>query len=124
MITSLHSFTFSCFFLLVVILFPFVLVQLVAEIATLQEMFPVVPKQVFEGMLRDNLPIDMIIDILVDRDLRAPLNLSTVLSSHAEKAVNLQRDVSLTMTRACIWNKAKQFYKACLQSPSQLRKNL
>ena len=83
-----------------------------------------VPKRVFEGMLRDNLPIDMVIDILVDRDVRAPLNLSTVLSSHADKVLDRQREVSLRMTRACIWNKAKQFYKACLHNPSQLRKHL
>lgn len=47
-----------------------------------------------------------------------------VISQHAKKVIDFDRDVHLFVAREDIWRSAKPFYKTALHSPSRLRQNL
>ena len=57
-------------------------------------------------------------------DIPEGASVATILDMHADKVIDVDNDVLLTMTRACIWNKAWSFYKRALANPSRLRKNV
>ena len=88
-------------------------------------MFPGIPKEVFRRLIvQDRLPVETVIEIMVDRKIRGPPTLPSVLAELAEKMIDKEDDFGITMARSCIYNKAKQFYKAALHSPANLRRNL
>ena len=89
------------------------------------EMFPGIPKNVFERMiLDDHLPVETVIEMMVDRKVIKPSTLPNLLSEIAEKMIDEDDDIVLKMSRAVIYNKAKHFYKASLHNPANLRRNL
>ena len=101
--------------------------QIPSEIVLLMEMFPGVPRDVFQRMmLVDHLPINTVIDIMISRKSKGPSvsTLPSLLCEMADKVLDEDDEYVLRVSRAVIYNKAKQFYKASLHNPAILKKNL
>ena len=75
-------------------------------------------------MVHDHLPVESVIEIMIDRKARGPPTLPAVLVELVDKMLDKEDDFTITMARSCIYNKAKQFYKAALHRPANLRRNL
>ena len=75
-------------------------------------------------IIEERLPIETVIEIMVDRKIRGPRSLEHLLAEQAEKIIDEDDDITLKMSRSCIYNKAKHFYKASQHSPTNLRRNL
>ena len=69
------------------------------------------------------LPVESVIEMMVDRKIRGPSTLPQLLTDLARKMLD-DEDINLKMSRWCIYNEAKQFYKSALCCPANLRKNL
>lgn len=73
----------------------------------------------------DKLSIETVVDIFVDRNSVKSTDLGKILTQHSSEIMrNMESDIHVKVSRSCIWNKAKMFYKAALNNPQVLRKNL
>lgn len=87
------------------------------------EMFPSADRDIIQNIVAEVSSIDSAIEILLCRKIR-PLNgMSCLLKEHKAKYIT-DGFIDLAMSRACIVNKAKAFYKSCLHEPRRLRENL
>ena len=82
------------------------------------EMFPSVGRPRIAAIVAQGVTVEGAVDILLK-----PSNTITLLKEQREMIMT-DSYIELEMSRACIANKAKAFYKSCLHSPSQLRKSL
>ena len=99
------------------------------EVSQLIDIFPGIPTSVFHRMIvEDKLTVEAAIDTLLNNDDARPTETTTslgkVLKQHSDTVMDNTEDVHIIVARSCIWNKAKVFYKAALNKPQVLRKNL
>ena len=106
--------------------FLYILHQLFVLIQHLMEMFPSAGRDTIQSIVADAKSIDSAIDVLLCRTIgpqNGKLTMSTLLREHRAKYLS-DGFSDLTMSRACISNKANVFYKSCLHEPQRLRKAL
>lgn len=69
-------------------------------------------------MLEDHLPMETIIEIMIDRKTQKPTTLPNLLHELAEKMIDEDDNILLKMSCAVIYNKAKQFIRPpCTTQP-------
>ena len=73
----------------------------------------------------DKLSIESVIDIFVDCNTVKLTDLGRIITQHSAMSMNnMESDIHVKLLRSCISNKAKMFYKAALNNPQVLRRNL
>ena len=87
-------------------------------------MFPGIERGIIQQLVYDEgLSIESAVEILLNRKIRVKSDISVILNElSAQKMLSTNQSVQLTMNRACIVSKSKQYYKACLHQPSKLRR--
>ena len=84
-------------------------------------MFPSVGRSQIQHLLAD-MSAESVIEVLLCKKVRQK-KLSALLQEQQEKVISTDSH-SLVMTRSCIINKAKVYYKGCIHQPSQLKRSL
>lgn len=87
------------------------------------EMFPSISRNQLQQIVAGVSSIESAIEILLCRKVRPPQDLPSLLKEQRAKLI-IDDSTLLTMSRACVVNKAKVFYKTCLNQPCRLKKNL
>lgn len=83
------------------------------------EMFPSVGRSQIESTVAEESSMKSAIESLLK-----PKDLPCLLMEQQARVMDMNNFTDLEMARACIANKAKTFYKACLHQSSQLTKGL
>lgn len=86
------------------------------------EMFPLVGRSQLQQMV-SVMTVESAIDILLSRKKPSTKRLDSLLKEHASRTI-LDETTHIEVARACIANRAKEFYKSCLHRPSRLKRGL